>query len=82
MLRVLAIFLRCFEDAIELALSKYLKSFGFKEFTGAEGSVKRQDFFYELEAYLLSTKPPHQKFYFATTCGPLRKQLFGPFFVA
>ena len=25
----------------------------------------------------MSTKPPHQKFYFATTCGPLRKQLLG-----
>ena len=30
--------------ATELALSKNLKSFGFEELTGAEGSVKRQDF--------------------------------------
>ena len=46
MLRELAIFLLCFEYAIKLALSKYLKSFAFKEyFTGTEESVNNQDFF-------------------------------------
>ena len=41
-----AIFLLCFEYAIKLALSKYLKSFAFKEyFTGTEESVNNQEFF-------------------------------------
>ena len=49
-----------------LLFSKYSKSFGFKEyFTGTQGSVNKQDFSYEQEAWLLSTKPPHQKFYLA-----------------
>ena len=45
-LRELAIFLPYFTYAIKLALSKYLKSFDFKEyFIGAEGSENKEDFF-------------------------------------
>ena len=77
-LRELAIFLLCFEYAIKLALSKYLKSFGFKGcFAGAEGSVNKQHFL-ELDRGLpFVNETTTLKIYFARTCGPLRKQLLG-----